>query len=165
MKAKRAVVESRKQTLENAKILMSWLYNQEKGFQTIENLEKSFLEELKLTTGECIGVVDLFAEFADGSKASGRKHLRDVIEQGIDLPDDIANFYIDLKVLRTDKSEHHIMGSYLQQIFQSDIFYIKENNKSQITDSCGIIINNIELYSSMSGDHIRFYKHEDVIEV
>ena len=166
MEMKKAVKDTRKKTLDDAKILMSWLYNSgDDGIKTIYNLEKSFLEELKLMSGECIGTVEVFAEFADGAKGSGRALLRDVVKTGIELPADVANFYVDLKVLRSDKSERNIMGSYMQQIFKSDIFYVKENNKTQVADQGGIVIDNMDMFSSMSGNKIRFRKYEDVIEL
>ncbi len=163
MELKKAVKETRKKTLEDAKILMVWLYNKESS-KTIENLEKAFLEELKLMTGNCIGTVEIFAEFPDGSKGSGRAYLRDVVESGIELPGDVVNFYVNLKVLRSDKSERNIMGSYNQQIFKSDIFYIKENTKAKISESDGVIIENMEEFSAMSGGNIRFKTYENVIE-
>ena len=165
MEIKKAVKDTRKKTLEDAKLLMSWLYNDKNGLKTINNLEKSFLEELKLMFGECVGTVEIFAEFVDGSKGSGRAYLRDVVKTGIDLPGDIVNFYIDLKVLRSDKSERNLMGNYNQQIFKSDIFYIKENTKTKVDESDGIIIESIDRFTEMSGDNIRFKRLENVIEI
>ena len=165
MVLKKAVKETRKKTLEDAKIFMGWLYDGKDNVETVSNLEKSFLEELKLMTGECVATVEIFAEFADGSKCSGRALLRDIVSTGIDLPEDVANFYIDLKVLRTDKPEHNILNGYNQQIFRSDIFYIQENTKTKIDEADGIVIKNMDKFTAMCGGHIRFKALENSVEV
>lgn len=166
MKRTKTIKDSMKKTLSDAKTLVSWLYNRkEDGIQTADSLEKSFMEELKLMGGDCIGTVEIFAEYADGSKSSERVLLRDVVETGIDLPIDVANFYIDLKVLRGDKFEQNTSQAHYQQIFKSDMFYIKENNKTKLDESDGIIIENMEEFSDMSGGNIRFKNLEDVVEI
>lgn len=165
MENKKAVKETRKQTLLDAKLLMKWLYNKEEDYQDVDNLDKSFLEELKLLTGKCVGVVEIFAEFKDGKKCTGRAYLSDVISTGMDLPGDISNFYIEIKVLRSDKADGNIKWNYNQHIFKSDIFYIKENTKTKISEADGVIIESMEEFSSMSGGNIRFKGVENAIEI
>ena len=165
MELGKAKKETRKQTLLDAKLLMKWLYNKEDDYEDNLNLAKSFLEELKLLTGKCIGVVEIVAEFTDGKKCTGRAYLRDIIETGMDLPDDIANFYIDIKVLRTDESKGNILWNYNQQIFKSDIFFIMENTKEKVDVADGVLIESMEEFSSMSGGNIRFKGVEKAIEI
>lgn len=157
--------DTRKQTLLDAKLLMKWLYNKEDDYEDVNNLDKSFLEELKLLTGKCIGVVEIIAEFTDGKKCTGRAYLRDIVETGMELPDDIANFHIEIKVLRTDESKSNIKWNYNQQIFKSDIFYVIENTKTKVDESDGVIIESMAEFSSRSGGNIRFKGYENVIEI
>ena len=166
MKKTKTIKDSKKKTLSDAKVLVSWLYNRsEDGIQTVDSLEKSFMEELKLMGGDCIGTVEIIAEYADGSKSSERLLLRDVVKNGLDLPADVANFYIDLKVVRGDKFEQNTTQARHQQIFKSDMFFIKENNKTELDESDGIIIEDMEVFSDMSGGNIRFKNLEDVVEI
>ena len=146
----------RERIIENFRIIINSLYehqNDEENSKIVDNFKK----ELKNINGDLKAEVEIITKTGDKIESLKYK-IDDVAFDGFNLPEKTEFFEVCVNV----KSRVRVNGTTYyatKTIFKSMLFVLSENVQilTNVNASQGIrIVNNMALYSELTGNRIRF---------
>ena len=154
------VDETKRETIENFKIFMSSLYEAQ-SCEENKKMFKQFETELRGCVGDTVTRIELTLTFADGSIEREKMLLSVAAKEGVEIPDDVVSFEVEVSVYSSTK-EGNITSGLTKSVFKSKKFVVKANERKRKSDQEKrdevVEIKDIDTYQMKTNNRIRFYR-------